>query len=99
MKHFLTLILILLSACLAGQKADFSKVPSGMRNTAPLTVADSQALAGIEFPDAAAQQDFLDGGLERAATRLAAAMRRHGLLPEPARGALIVAPAAWAARP
>lgn len=48
MKHFLTLILILLSACLAGQKADFSKVPSGMRNTAPLTVADSQALAGIE---------------------------------------------------
>ncbi|MGE0482593.1 MAG: ABC transporter substrate-binding protein [Gammaproteobacteria bacterium] len=58
-----------------------------------------QALAGIEFPDAAAQRDYQGGALAARAASLAATMREHALLPTQPRGELVASSRAWDARP
>jgi hypothetical protein len=47
MKHCLTIILLFVTTCLVAQQIDLAPVPSGMRNTAPLTVQDELAFGTI----------------------------------------------------
>ncbi len=48
MKQYLTFIFVLIISGLSAQHADLSSVPSGLRNTGPLTIADAAILNTIE---------------------------------------------------
>ncbi len=63
MKCYLTLIFCLLISCLSAQQVDFSSVPSGLRNTVPLTQEDAAILSIIEdvvLPDQYRNKDLPD---------------------------------------